>query len=1036
MAQLLGFPPSDEQWDAIAGPLTPPTLVLAGAGSGKTTIMAARVAWLVAVGQVAPAQILGLTFMNKAAGELAERIRSMLDRLDVTDAGVDEPAVMTYDAFAADLLSQWGLLSGVETGLTLADPTDLAVLTHRQITELDLPLEDIGSVSVPTVAKRLLNLDGQLAEHLVEPEQLRAHDRALAAALPGRPVAAATIGRVALRRAVAAGVVSTLRTDRRSRGLTSFADRTRDAVAAAGHPRVREALREQYRVVLLDEYQDTSVAQRHLLVALFADGHPVLAVGDPLQAIYGWRGASVANIDRFIDHFGGVGRVLPLTVNRRSDRRILTTANAVADDLRSQHRRTRPLAPGRETAGQVTAALFETVADELSWLIDQVREQLGETEPGEIAVLCRRNADVRRVAIALRAAGVPVAVGSVATVLQLPECLDVVNMLRVCDSPLANAALVHVLTGPRWRIGPADLAALGERAAQLAPGLAPTSSEDLAEDIRRAVAPTDPADRPSLLAAVADPGPLVGRQAGQRLAEFIADLDEIRSAVAAGIDEAVARIIDVTGLAVEVRLGADSASRMQSLRVLYDVIGEYRRHHGDPSVRGFLRWLDVAVEMDALPEAALPIGPDAVHVSTVHRAKGLEWDVVFVPGLTEGVFPDAKARGLWTTHWDTLPTPLRGDRESMPTWRSWMWAATGGQLDADRLAVDIKALSADNAEHARWEEDRLGYVALTRARRRMLLSGYWWGDSRHPRGPSSLLRRVVAADGVDRGPWCEQSEHASNPIRAGGDLPWPPPAELVAVPELTDRVGRDGPGSSTGIADRNSSDIPRLTVAESAALAALDADIASVVGRAREESGPVTEVAVPPDLTVSQVQRALADPAGFAADLLRPMPSVRRNSAQRGTRFHEWVARRSDQLSLLPEWEGAPDADLAEDPDFDALVAAFLATPYAGRHPLVTETPVAVTLGGLVVRGVVDAVYVDEAGRHEIVDWKTHRQQTADPVQLAVYRLAWARTQGLDPDTVSAVFVYVRTGEVVRPTLLGEQDLAVLLSPSGTGSRP
>ncbi len=168
---------------------------------------------------------------------------------------------------------------------------------------------------------------------------------------------------------IASRVVEEVRSDRAADAVVSFADLMRYAVAASTVPHVRESLRERYRVVLVDEYQDTSVAQRLMLQNLFGQGHPLTAVGDPLQAIYGWRGASVANIDGFVEHFAmassGPAAVTTLSTNRRSGSLILDVANAVAAPVRVQHPDVEVLQPGEARPRTRQAALHDTWDDEI-----------------------------------------------------------------------------------------------------------------------------------------------------------------------------------------------------------------------------------------------------------------------------------------------------------------------------------------------------------------------------------------------------------------------------------------------------------------------------------------------------------------------------------------------------------------------------------------------------------------------------------------------------------------------------------------------
>ncbi|MBK6763080.1 MAG: ATP-dependent helicase [Micrococcales bacterium] len=1017
LAQILGFTPSDEQWRAISAPLDGPLLVLAGAGSGKTAVMAARVVWLVGSGAVRPEQVLGLTFTNKAAGELAARIRMLLSQ--IREPGHDdtaEPTIQTYHAFAMDLLSQWGLLVGAEPSAALLSPTDLAVRTYRAVAASRVRCEDLGTAVIRTVSDRVARLDDELSEHLVTPEALRAHDQRLLEALVDEPGAPARDALAATRkRLLVSQVVEEVRADRARDAVVSFADLMRLAVAITEVEQVRRDQRERFAVVLVDEYQDTSVAQRLMLQNLFADGHPLTAVGDPLQAIYGWRGASVANIDGFREHFAtavGQAPATTLTINRRSGSVILDAANAVAADVRAQHPGVDVLQAGGAGSGQVFASLHDSWRDEVAWLVDRIRELIGAGQcPDEIAVLCRTNEFVRLVALELRQAGIPTAAASLGSVLHQPEVVEVLCMLRVLESA-DSAALVRLLTGPQWRIGPNDLAVLGRRARDLVGGRTGEDDADFPAALRDAVAQVDPVDVVSLLEAVYDPGPHVSVEARERLRRFTAHLDTMRPALVAGIEEAAHRVVEISGLAVEVRLGPDAASRIDGLAALFDVIAAYRAAHDDPSVSAFLRWLAFAESLDETPDTDFPIRGQVVRVMTVHRAKGLEWDCVFVPALCEGIFPSSQGRPLWTTHYEVLPHALRGDRDRLPALPGWTDAGgvfAGGFRDAQ------KNLKQQYAQHDAWEENRLAYVALTRARQQLFVSGHHWSHSGRLRAASQYLTTVAEVAAVECAPWVEQPADAA-PALATGDVQWPSAEEVYA--DVSAPTGEAG----------------MLTLAESERLARLDADIEAVVRREYEQSQPVGEVELPAVLSASLLMRAVADPDALARDLARPMPRITPASAVRGTAFHQWVAASAEQLTLIPEWDLAEDAELAGDPELAALIEGYLGTEYARMTPDGTEVEIALRVSGMVVRAVIDAVYRHADGTWEVVDWKTNRHQTADPLQLSIYRLGWAQQVGVPVEQVRTAFVYVRDGQVVRPPMLDQDALAEVLRDLQTDS--
>lgn len=1005
LSRILGFSPSDEQWAAIAAPPDGPLLVLAGAGSGKTSVMSARVLWLVGSGLVAPEEVLGLTFTNKAASELAGRVRSLLARLaGERDAEQGEPTISTFHAFAVDLLSQYGLLVGAEPSATLLNPTDLAVTTYTAVARSEADCERLGSSHLPTLRKYIQNLDDQMSEHLIEAEQLREHDELFLQALEqhdgrkdGRDMAEA-----ARKRILASRVVQESRAARQAAGVVSFADLMRHAVAISEVPRVREQLRERFKAVLVDEYQDTSVAQALMLRNLFGDGFPLTAVGDPLQAIYGWRGASVANIDAFPTDFAA--DIATLSINRRSTPVILDAANAVAAPVRVQHPDVKILHPAEQRPGTVAVGLFGSWADEVAWLVARIREERHAGRDWEqIAVLCRSNTYVEDIASRLRQEDIPVAAASLGSVLETPEVVEVLSVLRVLQES-DNASLVRLLTGPQWRIGPSDMVELGRRARELAAVPDPPQPADFTEALARSLSETDPVDVVSLLDAVYDPGPQISVEASRRLRAFRGQLDAIRPALATGVDEAAHRIVDVTGLSVEVRLGPNAAAHVDGMSALFDLIAGYRTTHSDPGVQGFLMWLDRAVELDAMPDAELPVRGKAVQVMTVHRAKGLEWDCVFVPALSKGVFPSSKGRYPWTTHYEELPYPLRGDRARLPVLPGWR--APGDDLDVN-ITQAAKSMREQYREQDDWEENRLAYVALTRAGEVMYATGHWWSKEVKAKEPSEYLLTLRDVPGVTEITWVpEQPEQPAGLLP--GDVPWPVSDVVYTV--------IDAPDSADD-----------LTADELRALAQMDKDVEAVTQREREQSRAVTCVDLPRVMSASMLMRAAKDPAGLALDLARPMPTVSSPEALRGTAFHEWVARSNEQLGLFPDWETAIDAQIAGEEELAELIEGYRRTGYAQMTPYATEIEVVVKVAGTMVRGFIDAVYLHADGTWEIVDWKTNRQQNADPLQLAIYRLGWAQRAGAPEQDVVATFVYVRDAEAVRPQLPDRSELEAQL---------
>ncbi|MGV9450531.1 UvrD-helicase domain-containing protein [Streptomyces sp. NPDC003635] len=1165
LKELLGIPFTPEQTACIIAPPAPQVIV-AGAGSGKTTVMAARVVWLVGTGQVAPEQVLGLTFTNKAAGELAERVRKALVKAGVTDPDVidpdhppGEPVISTYHAFAGRLLTDHGLRIGLEpTSRLLADASRYQ-LAARVLREAPGPYPALTR-SFADLVSDLLALDAELAEHLVRPEALRAHDAELLLTLRGVKLTNADLRKIpetAAARRELADLVVRYRAAKRERDLLDFGDQIALSARLAGIPEVGRVLREEFRVVLLDEYQDTSVAQRVLLAGLFGagTGHPVTAVGDPCQAIYGWRGASVANLDDFPEHFaradGRPATRQALSENRRSGGRLLDLANGLAEPLRALHAGVEALrpAPGAERDGTVRCALLRTHAEEIDWIADSVAHLVNSGKaPGEIAVLCRTATDFAEIQGALVARDVPVEVVGLSGLLHLPEIADLVAVCEVLQDPGANASLVRLLTGPRWRIGPRDLALLGRRARRLVFHARVDGDDDPDRRLAEAVEGVDPAEVVSLADALDtfletpfdgagdDDGLPFSPDARVRFARLATELRDLRRSLSDPLMDVLHRVLAVTGLEVELSASphALAARRRETLSNFLDIAASFAAGDGEASLLAFLGFLRTAAQYEKGLDNALPGGENTVKVLTAHKSKGLEWDVVAVPGLVTGTFPSAQGREKWTSQGKVLPHALRGDADTLPDVASWD-------------SRGLKAFHEAMKEHQHTEELRLGYVTFTRPRSLLLGSGHWWGPSqKKPRGPSDFLqalyehcaagygeieawadepaedeenpalhataadqvwplplddaalaRRRAAAETVlahledlashvdahpsaaqdpdwpappddedleapydvlDEDPFADEADiaHEGDGVPFEDDptdwdswtadrptvphqappptVPHQPPPEAEPAhtrlgpepahprlhPEPEPARTRRGPEPAHPRLDPEPAH-PRLTPEEARTVASWDRDLDALAGELLRARDSVTEVPLPASLTASQVLRLAADPDGLAQELARPMPRPPQPAARRGTRFHAWVEARFEALTLpLLEPDELPgsEAEIADERDLEGLKEAFERTEYAHRTPYRVEAPFQLTLAGRVVRGRIDAVYKDGEGEratYEIVDWKTNRAHDADPLQLAVYRLAWAEQQGVPLESVTAAFLYVRGGEVVRP---------------------
>jgi DNA helicase-2/ATP-dependent DNA helicase PcrA len=1018
---------SEQQWAAISAPLSP-AVVVAGAGSGKTTLMAARVVYLVLTGQVRPEEVLGLTFTTKAASELRSRIRQALRDAgaleEAEDDGEDvlEPTVATYNAYAAGLLTDHGLRIGHEP--------DTRVITDAARYQLGARVVDryTGEIVLlsdhpETVIQNLLALDSAMSEHLVSPDDVRAFDeqeragfvRALEEERAGSnrktyvEASAKAVNAIDRRRELL-GLVEAYRRMKSDLGVMDFSDQIElGARLASDQPDVGELERSRFRVVLLDEYQDTSVAQATMLGRLFSGGHAVTAVGDPNQAIYGWRGASVSNILNFADTFpamSGPVPTYPLTVNRRSDRRILEAANRLAQPLYAAHASVAELEAKPEAVeGEATAAVFGTYREELAALVEGVTAAHTDRW-SDIGVLTRDNAHAEEVFDALTGAGVPVEIVGLSGLLRLPEVAEIVAILHLMHDVTHNAAVLSLLTGPRWAVGPRDLRLLSLRAAELAGqrGRGP-EPVDLDAHLVQIADGIDPAEIPCLDDALVDPGEAAySPEALERFALLAGELRMFRSHVGEPLLDIVRRIIDTTGTDVELASAVSpaAAARRDNLDLFVKAVADFQAVDGDVSLAALLAYLTAEDDQGNGLDVATPTAADSVKLLTVHRSKGLEWASVFLVGVCETRFPSNRSRTLWTSSPAVLPAPLRGDAGDLPQLRGH-----------DKSALDD--YRTDTRAHDATEELRLGYVAFTRAAHRLTVTSYCWGTRSTSYGPSeyqSVIRDLLAEWGEPAPVWLEKpAKGVTNPLlEEDQSRPWPPAGPGAEAQR------RLAAAELVRAADPSAEDLD-LHLEEAARVAEWDAELERLLVEAREDRGTSIAVPLPSSLSATALLRLQADPETFARELARPMPRPPSRAARFGTVFHAWVEDRFGQQPLLDpdDLPGRYDSGIDDDADLDAVIEAFEQGPFADRVPRAVEASFALVLAGQVVRGRIDAVYDEPDGGFLLVDWKTNRHEDADPLQLALYRVAWAELRGVPLSKVRAAFHYVRTGATVEP---------------------
>ena len=909
LARVLRQPePTPEQAVVIGAPLGP-LAVIAGAGSGKSETMAARLVWLVANGLVRPDRVLGLTFTRKAAAELADRVRARLEalrRAGLAGAPADpdsgpwagDPVIGTYHAYAGRLVSDHALREGLEPSMRLITAALSWQLAASITAVYDGPMDQV-QWTPQTVTAAVLELAGDLTEHLRTSDDVRAVGEWLDAEMArwtGRGLAGVRKVIESQRtREQLLPLVDRYAAAKRAREVLDHGDQVAIAARIAGrHPEVGAAERTRYQVVLLDEYQDTSHAQLVLLRALFGNGHPVTAVGDPCQSIYGWRGATAGNLRRFADDFpartGEPAPVRRLSTSFRNAGRVLGAAAGLQRELRAQAPDVPVLvpAPGRGDRGGVTAALLPTVTDEAGWVAAAAAALLAHpagsapdgqpwpdgraagVRPSDIAVLCRKRSQFTALRRALETRGIPCEVVGLGGLLSVPEVQDVVATLRVLHDASSSDALARLLTGPRWRIGPRDLVALGRRARDLArgndtvraPGEPPDGDAGTGDagtgDVTAGDATAEPGAPDPLAAAVTDlttadgTASLVealddlGRPdaysaAGYaRLAALSAETRRLREHVSRPLADLIAEVETTLSLDIEVaaRPGGDLAAARADLDAFTDVAVTFAGDQPEPTLAAFLAYLSAAEQEEFGLEPGRVGESDTVKLLTVHAAKGLQWPAVFVPGLAAGeksqVFPSRpRVPSRWTRNPRLIPFPLRGDVADLPALPA---------LDADSLnAFDEACATRDLAE-----ERRLAYVAATRAEFWLGCSGYWWGEATAPLGPSVFLDeiRAACADGAGTvAHWAAPpSEDDTNPLLARAEeADWPATpagrhyAAVSAAADLVDQARAEHAADGGPAAD------PAAARAEHAAdgpAAAPDAAGASDSGPGDAADGP------------------------------------------------------------------------------------------------------------------------------------------------------------------------------------------------------
>ena len=585
-----------------------PLLIVAGAGSGKTRVLTHRIAYLLAARDVAPHEILAITFTNKAAGEMASRVGALVG------PRARSMWVMTFHSACVRILRREAKRFGYPSSFSIYDQADSQRLMALTCRELEL---DAKQFPPKAIAAQVSNLKNELIDHETFAAQARtARDKALAEAYGEYQ-----------RRLHAAGAMD-------------FDDLIMVTVnLLQALPDVAEQYRRRFRHVLVDEYQDTNHAQYVLVRELVSGGAPLFSpgrtepadsgaeplppaelcvVGDADQSIYAFRGATIRNIVEFEQDYPDATVIL-LEQNYRSTQNILTAANAVVSQ--NQGRKPKNLWSDQGSGPPIVGYVADNEHDEAAFVAEEVDRlaDAGQATPGQVAVFYRTNAQSRVFEEVFIRVGLPYRVVGGVRFYERREVRDLLAYLRLIANPADEVSLRRVLNVPKRGIG--------DRAEEYVAAFAARERISFAEALAR------PADVPGLAA-----------RSATAIAGFNTLIDGLRELAEDGpVAELAEAVLERTGYieALESSSDLQDASRVENLEELVSVAREFDGSRDEGSLAEFLEQVSLVADADEIPEGEEHGG--LVTLMTLHTAKGLEFPVVFLTGLEEEVFPHQRS---------------------------------------------------------------------------------------------------------------------------------------------------------------------------------------------------------------------------------------------------------------------------------------------------------------------------------------------------------------------------------------------------------
>lgn len=641
---------NDQQREAVEhtdGPL----LIMAGAGSGKTRVLTHRIAYQLATGRVRPGQVLAITFTNKAAAEMRERVGELIGRQ------ARMMWVSTFHSACVRILRSEHTVAGLGSNFTIYDAQDSQRLIQMVLKAHDV---DVKRYSVKATAGRISDLKNEL----ITPAQY-------AETAPNDPFSK---------------VIATAYTDYQRRlseaDALDFDDLIMKTVQLLkANPAVAEHYHRRFRTVLIDEYQDTNHAQYELVRQLVGDGSDgvppadLTVVGDSDQSIYAFRGATIRNIEEFERDFPGATTIL-LEQNYRSTQNILSAANAVIS--RNQGRRPKKLWTDSGSGSKIVQDAADSEQDEARFVVGEI-DKLSDQGVGygDIAIFYRTNAQSRVLEELLMRAGIPYRIVGGTRFYERREVKDALAYLQAVANPLDTVALRRVLNVPRRGIGAkAEQAVLAHadrygvgfgtalRHVWLQEGMPEGEGAGISVDLidegaseasasEAAGDGDEPQRAPGADAAdaVADaeapPVDGLAPRAMKSIAGFYGLLEALRRLDRAGVEpgKILEEALDHTGYLAQLRASDDpqDASRVENLAELHSVAEDYRQLDPEGGLVGFLERVSLVADADQIPAEEERTG--SVTLMTVHTAKGLEFPVVFVTGMEDGTFPHQRSLG-------------------------------------------------------------------------------------------------------------------------------------------------------------------------------------------------------------------------------------------------------------------------------------------------------------------------------------------------------------------------------------------------------